>query len=335
MTQKLTLCLVGPRGGGKSAALATFTDCIVQNAHGYPAELRPAAQSITRAAFHGLDSEASRLDILDAGADEYQRLRRDFAEGGAPTDATRLHEYFFRMTLNGEASPPLAERMPALVRIIDAAGAASIADETAPPEAPRELRDDFVKRLAEADAIILVLPMTRFEDSGWVGNLARLVERLAFAADCRAKRVVVAFSHYERLFVRLGPSAFTYACDPAVALHVLRGALRASSWSDGLRALEASGRTAVRFTVFSAHGFVKGFQNPNIDPHIRGDQRFRRAGVDGRRGFNEFWRPFLTADPFLYAALDLENAFMFSFAQIDASTLAGRSPSIRNSTPSS
>ncbi|MBG0808225.1 hypothetical protein IY145_02325 [Methylosinus sp. H3A] len=36
-----------------------------------------------------------------------------------------------------------------------------------------------------------------------------------------------------------------------------------------------------------------------------------------------------------YAAFDLENAFMFSFAQIDASTPAGRSPSMRNSTPSS
>jgi hypothetical protein len=315
MTETLTLCLLGPRGAGKSSLLATATDCVVQNAHGYPIELRPTLQAISRAAFHGFDSSASRLDILDGLADDYQKLRRDFSAGGAATEPTRLNEYFFRLTLNGDAPPALREKAPFLLRVIDAAGAVAVPDDAGVADAPNDLREDFASKLQNADAIVLVLPLVRFEDSSWIGNLARLLERLALSPETRLKRVVVAFSQYERLFVRLGPSAFTYACDPAVALHALRRALLGAPWSDALRALER--RVAVRFIALSAYGFVKTFQNPNIDPHGEGERRFRRNGVAGPRAFAEFWRPFLTADPFLYAALDLDNAFFFSFADID------------------
>jgi hypothetical protein len=273
-------------------------------------------QTITRAAFHGLDSAASKLDILDGLADDYQTLRRDFAERDAPSDAMRIREYFFRLTLNGDAAPEIRERSPYLLRILDAAGDLAVPDDGAPAERSGELRDDFAGKLLGAEAIVFVLPLVRFEDSGWVGSLARLVERLTLAPDRKLKRVIVAFSHYERIFVRLGPSAFTYACDPAVALYVLRRALRAAPWLDSLRALEADGAD-VRFAPLSAYGFVKTFQNPNIDPHRDGERRFSREGAAGAGALNEFWRPFLTADPILYAALGQESAFMFSFAQID------------------
>lgn len=316
MAEKLTICLVGPRGGGKTSMLAAAIDCIAQNGHGYSPDLRPAMQTITRAAFHGFDSAQSKLDIFDGLGDDYQKLRRVFAEGGAPTDA-RAHEYFFRLTLNGDAPRDLLRKAPLLIRIIDAAGAIAIPDETAPADKLTEIRDDFASKLLSAEAIVVVLPLVRFEDSGWVVEVARLFERLAIAPDRKVKRIVVAFSQYERLFVRLGPSAFTYACDPAVALHVLRRSLRSAPWLDSLRALEKGPKIDIRFTVTSAFGFAKTFQNPNIDPHREGERRFLRAGVAGARALNEFWRPFLVVDPIVYAALDLESAFMFSHAQID------------------
>jgi hypothetical protein len=55
-----------------------------------------------------------------------------------------------------------------------------------------------------------------------------------------------------------------------------------------------------------------------MDPHQPGERRFRRAGVDGARAYSEYWRPFLTAEPILYAALGLDSAFTFSHAQLDA-----------------
>lgn len=296
--------------------LAAATDCIVQNAHGYSPDLRPAMQTITRAVFHGFESASSKLDIFDGLADDYQKLRRDFVDGCAPTDA-HSHEYFFRLTLNGDAPRDVSAKAPYLVRIVDAGGDVAIPDETGQTDVLSEARDDFATKLLAADAIVLVLPLVRFEDSGWVGNLARLVERLALAQDQKSRRLIVAFSHYERLFARLGPSAFTYACDPAVALHVLRKSIRSAPWIDSLRALEAGSKVDIRFTVMSAYGFAKTFQNPNLDPHAAGERRFRHAGVAGARAFNEFWRPFLVADPILYAALGLESAFMFSHARID------------------
>ena len=213
----------------------------------------------------------------------------------------------------------IAARAPWLLEIVDAAGEIAVPPDGARVAILNDVKDKFATQLLGADAIVFVLPMVRLEDSGWVSNMARLIDRLAQVKEKRLTRVIVAFSQYERIFARLGPSAFTYACDPALALHVVRKALRAAQWMDGLRALEDGGAgVAVRFTVTSAYGFTKRFQNANVDPHQPGEQRFRRAGLEGARGFNEFWRPFLTAEPILWAALGLDSAFTFSYAQIDA-----------------
>ena len=318
--ERVTICLIGPKNGGKSSLLASATDCIMQSAHGYSSDLRPTMQAITRTEFESSNSAFEHLEILGGHAEEYLKLRHEFADGGAPTDALHTSKYFFRVTLNGAAPAAVFEKAPYFVEIIDAGGDIAIPDDNAPVDIPIESREEFSSILLNAEAIILVMPLVRLEDSGWIANVSRLFERLANTPDKKLKRVVVAFSHYERLFAQLGPSAFTYACDPAVALYVLRNSLRTAQWMDSLRSLEAGANSVtVRFTVTSAYGFAKTFQNPNIDPHLPGERRFRRSGVSGPRAFNEFWRPFLSADPILFATLDLDSAFTFSYAQIDGS----------------
>lgn len=320
MAEKLTICLVGPKKSGKSSLLASAMDCIFQSAHGYPPDLRPAMQAIARAEFDAADAAAMKFEILDKLATDYDRLRRDFAAGGAPTDTLDAYEYFFRLTLNGVAPPEVLEKAPYLIKIVDAGGDIAIPGDDAQVAREDEIRDKFASKLLSAEAIVFVLPLVRLEDSGWVGNMARLIEQLVHAPGKTLKRIVVTFSQYERLFVQLGPSAFTYACDPAVALHVLRKSLRAAPWMDSLRSLEGGvNNVKVRFTVVSAYGFTKTFQNANIDPYQEGERRFRRSSIHGPRALNEFWRPFLTAEPILYAALDLDSAFTFSYAQIDGS----------------
>jgi hypothetical protein len=74
----------------------------------------------------------------------------------------------------------------------------------------------------------------------------------------------------------------------------------------------------VRFCVFSSFGFVKGFQNPNLDPHQTGERRFSRMGAQGRPSLAEFWLPFLAADPIVNAALGLDSAFCFSYERLAA-----------------
>jgi hypothetical protein len=319
MAEKLTICLLGPKKGGKSSLLASLTDCVAQSAIGYSPNLRPTLQAIPQAEFHADDAPSKKMDIFDGLAGDYEKLRREFAEGGVATDTLDTYEYYFRLTLNGTAPPDILAMAPWLLEIVDAGGEIAVPPDGAQVAILNDVKGKLAAQMLAAEAIVLVLPMVRLEDSGWVGNMTRLIQRLAQARDKKLKRLVVAFSQYERLFTRLGPSAFTYACDPAVALYVLRKTLRAAQWMDGLRALEIGEDAAsVRFTVTSAHGFTKRFQNPNIDPHLHGERRFRRAGVDGARGFVEFWRPFLTAEPILCAALGLDSAFTFSYPQIDA-----------------
>jgi len=316
MGEKLTICLVGPKKGGKSSLLASLADCVAQSAFGYSPRLRPALQPISEAEFRAGGPAPKTGEMFDGLVGDYERLRQEFAEGGVATDTLDTYSYYFRLTVNGEAPPDALARAPWLVEIVDAAGEVAVPPDGAQVAILNDVKNRFATQLLESEAIVFVLPMVRLEDSAWIGNMARLIDRLARAQNKRLKRVVVAFSQYERLFVRLGPSAFTYACDPAVALHVLRKALRAARWLDGLRALEPD--VSVRFTAASAYGFAKRFQNPNIDPHQPGEKRFRRAGVEGSRGLGEYWRPFLTAEPILRAVLDLDSPFTFSYAQIDA-----------------
>lgn len=318
MAEKITICLVGPKKGGKSSLLASLADCVAQSAFGYPPSLRPTLQSITETEFYAEAAEPRKPDILNVDHGDYERLKREFAEGGVATDTLDTYEYHFRLTLNGQAPATLLARAPWLLEIIDSAGEIAVPPDGAEVAILNDVKDKLAAQMLAAEAIVVVLPLVRLEDSGWVGNMARLIDRLALSREKKLKRFIVVFSQYERLFTRLGPSAFTYACDPAVALHVLRKSLRAAQWTDGLRALETPWNgVSVRFTVASAYGFAKQFQNPNIDPHQPGEKRFRRLGLEGARAYNEYWRPFLTAEPILYAALGLDSAFTFAYPQID------------------
>jgi hypothetical protein len=320
MAEKVTICLIGPKKGGKTSLLASLSDCVAQSAFGYSPRLRPALQRISEAEFYAEAAEPKKSEFLNVEHGDYERLKRDFAEGGVATDTLDTYEYHFRLTVNGEAPAEVLERGPWLLEIIDSAGEIAVPPDGAEVAILNDVKAKLAAQMLASEAIILVLPMVRLEDSGWIGALARLIDRLALSPDKKLKRLIVAFSQYERMFVRLGPSAFTYACDPAVALNAVRKSLRAAQWMDRLRALEnrRGGGVAVRFTVCSAYGFTKRFQNPNIDPHQPGERRFRRLGIDGPRAFSEYWRPFLTAEPVLCAALGLDSAFTFSYAQLDS-----------------
>jgi len=327
--EKISICLVGPRGAGKSAFVASLTDCVAQNAHGHAPELRPALQAITRTEFERGVAAASKFEILENLVSHYERLREEFAAGGAPTSPSDLYEYHFRLSFNGAAPAELLAKGPQLFEITDIGGDIAAPEEGARSSIPIGVREKFATKLLGADVVLFVLPLLRLEECRWVPALSRLMERLALAPDRKARRVVVAFSQYERLFAQLGPSAFTYACDPAVASYVLRKQVLATPWLDPLRALEAGPRGAkLRFTVFSAFGFTKNFQNPNLDPHRKTDRRFQRPTPSGAPALGEFWRPFLTADPILAAALDEDSAFGFSYAQLEAAERAGEGENV-------
>jgi hypothetical protein len=322
MGEKLTICLIGPHKGGKSSVLATLTDCVKQGVHGYPPQMRPSLQTISADDFHDASGVATR-DILGAESGLYEALRRDFAEGISATDTLETYGYFFRLDLSGRHPRVDPARLPIMMQVIDAAGEIAIPQGGA--SVPDNVRGQFSAQIVSADALIFCVPLVNLENTDWITLLSDLIDRLAAMPDKKLKRAVVAFTQYERLFVRLGPSAFTYACDPRVALYIVRDSLAATPWLEGLRALERH-NIQVRFTVTSAYGFSRKFHNPNIDPHSQGEERrFRRDGIATSRALNEFWRPFLTAEPVLYASLGEDSAFTFSYDDIDGLPRADQS----------
>lgn len=310
--QRMTITLVGPRRAGKSTLIAALPDCVAQGAHGYPPELRLTLQPIGRGEFESGYAAASKYELLESFVSPYERLRETVDSGGEPTPPETPQEYFFR--LNAEASQGEGEAAR-LLEIVDVGGDLAAPEEGQPQPGSVASRVQFSTKLLASDAIVFVLPLLRLEEARWAGSLSRLIERLALAPDRQAKRIVVAWSFYERLFVNFGPSAFTYACDPDVAAHVLRRTLAQAPWLDALHELERKPEVSVRFCVFSSFGFVKGFQNPNLDPQTE-ERRFRRGGAAGRLSLSEFWRPFLAADPIFSAALGLDSAFSFSYESL-------------------
>jgi hypothetical protein len=326
MSDRVTVCLIGPTGGGKTSLLATLTECVTQRVHGYSSEWRPALEPITQEEFDGSNGAGERLNILGVGSGPYEDLRSQFVEGVSATPLYDTYEYFFKLELNGVHDGFPDERLPIFIQVIDAAGEIPIpvgvgttASDTS--DIKIQVRTKFSDQILKAEALVFIVPLVNLEDTDWIKEMSKVIEKIAGHPEKKLQRAIVAFTQYERLFVRLGPSAFTYACDPRVALHVIRNSLQATPWLDGLRRLEkpGSGGVQVRFTVTSAYGFSKRFRNPNIDPHENGgnDRRFRRADIPLGRALNECWRPFLTAEPILYAALKQDSAFTFSYEDID------------------
>ena len=323
MSQKVSICLLGPKGAGKSSLLGSLADCVGQGAYGYSPNFHPVLQPISQVDFLKGPIDRQRADFLTHALTPYERLKQDLVAGAAATNTLDTYEYYFRLSLSDVAARDLKQAGPWLLEIIDSAGDIAMPRDGAQIALLDDVKTKLAKQILASDAIVLALPLTRFDEAEWSGSLSRLADRLMLAKEKNIKRFVVALTFYERLFMNLGPDAFTYACDPSVARHVLRKSLRSSNCFDHIRKLMTSDSgLQLRFTVCSTFGFTKRFQNPNLDPWLAGEQRFRRNGLSDGRAYSEFWRPFLTAEPFLYAALGLDSAFTFSFDQLNGETSA-------------
>jgi hypothetical protein len=315
MDERFTVCLIGPTSGGKSSILATLVDCVTIGAHGFPPDYRFNIQEITETEFTSGQIERPGR-ILDARGGDYEKLRRDFGSAAwGATEVDDTFEYFFRLQITRRISPQNGSSAQTLLRVIDAGGEIATPQDGAGSSVTSEVVDKFSDQISAAEGLIFAVPSVNLSHARWIRSLSELMDRLATRGSGNLKRIMVAFTQYERLFVQLGPSAFRYAVDPRVALHIVRKCVETASWLQKLRALETQiPPVAVRFTVTSSFGFARRYDNPNIDPHQPGEVRFRTGASDAR--YTALWRPFLTAEPFLWAAVGEDTGFTFSFADI-------------------
>jgi hypothetical protein len=140
--------------------LASLADCVAQRAFGYPLSLRPTLQAISHAEAMA-EAAAASQNIFEGPNGDYEKLRRDFVEGGVATDTLDTYEYYFRLTLNGVAPPAVSERAPWLLEIVDAAGELAVPPEGARVAILNDVKDKFAGQMLGAQAIVFVLPMVR------------------------------------------------------------------------------------------------------------------------------------------------------------------------------
>jgi hypothetical protein len=320
MVEKVTTCLIGPGRGGKSSLLASWVECVKQRADGYSPLTNITVRTIDEAGFSSTKADA-RAPILSARRGKFVDLEDLFERPSKwmATDLLNTFEYFFRIVRTTASNP--TDRRTVLLQVVDAAG------EYTAPTGGSELNEGALKKfedhLRETDAIIAVIPLVDFDVAQWRHDVE---EKLLALIDepGKLRRIVIAFTQYERLFVRFGTSAFQFAARRAVARYVIREYLARANWLRSLQRFEADGDRQVRFAVTSSYGFVRGHGNPNLDPHLgpnEPEQRFLPSDRSKGTIARDLWRPFLTADPFLYAALGEDSYFTFRFAALDDSAL--------------
>ena len=325
MVEKVTACLIGPSLSGKSSLLASWIKCLEQRFDGYPPTTTINARLMDEADHTAADTQVP-LSILKMRGREFARLESSFSDPlrFTSTETEKTFQYFFLVS-HGVPGGPAARQIH--LQIVDAAGEYTApTGETAAEGLPADVVEKFGHQIREADAVIAVIPLLNFDSAQWVRDVGDKLQELRDRPG-KLRRIVIVFTQYERLFVRFGSSAFQFASRQAVARFVVQRFLQRAPWLNNLHTFEAGGQRKVRFTVTSAFGFVNGHGNPNLNPYREKEMPFLKfdTRANGDRIDRDLWRPFLTADPFIFAATGEESYFTFPYQIVDPSRpFAGR-----------
>ena len=207
----------------------------------------------------------------------------------------------------------------------------------------KQLKDSLTK----AQALIICQPAGQKLAPSEITGFIRLMSDIAIGRYGRFESIIIAFTKYERLFVKDGPRAFAKATDPSTILQTLKQTvLKDQALATGLRALNCHQDEALQFYALpvSAFGFIRKNGAPNYDQlteqplsalaptpePVRAENPLKNASPRQKiAGFtvptnkqtpatspihpSPHWLPFLTADPFLTAMSGIPSKFMIPF----------------------
>jgi len=334
------LCLLGPPNGGKTTLLRTMASCLALEATGYaPGYVSSFNLSeVQEREFNEGVQEADRRIIKRPTGGRYASEEAQFhareaqiehwGQEVSPRASDGPADYYFSLEwMPGPLNDPdSGQEIPERVQlqIVDAAGDLSTWSRP-PPEDWTEQLDDLDDRLRVMDAAVVVVPLDSHSANLWAAHLYEVIDKLArMPRDERTlKRLVVVFSKYESMFTRFGTDAVSVALRPHAALYTIRREFQHRRWLQRLSQLARGIDIDLRFTVASSLGFIQLFGTPNIDADASkaasSPMRFRvKTGATGELIADPLWRPFMTADPFIFAATGLANAYMFTAQDVEA-----------------
>lgn len=314
--------LIGPPNSGKTSLLASLGAGLTRTGHGYP-------------------DLGLRLKRSLGGAGDHEDLSVRFETFAKvpPTAAPVAYD----LTLEWDAPKRRGVRSQ-VVTIVDTPG-----DALMPGGEPRTLVELAEQTKAEAIVLVLPLDSAipaswdpgRLDPPPWADGLKDLAAGLFERPE--VKRLSIVFSKYEKRFLYFQRAAFACACDEAAMVAILEEA-RDLPWLDWLddapspHALDAltpppaglvrsffrlatagiglapstrnGARRDVGVFLASSYGFLRDFGTPNLEVGAHGPDEDRPVQPDPDHGGNGLWRPFCSADPFVFAALGERSQMM-------------------------
>jgi hypothetical protein len=329
--EEIRIGLMGPTRAGKTNLFETFGNALTSGRHGFPKACRPR---LTKAAdakpVAGLTLVEIRKDRDShkkgpQNSTEWQALAGNTPPtSGEQPMVTRAYDLAY--------SDLHDQRREKAVRLIitDAAGEHTFS-LTPPDESTLEYRYDVAKELGRCQGFVVVVPLASAND-GWIlQELEHWLADLSASAESgpskEPRRVVIALTRYDAMFTDFGCEALRLAADPKVAVEIVSRFVRKGgngiSYRNNLLKFDhsAGGAFRISFVPTSSFGFVPGFGCVNLDPAGAAPEDIGGLVASGSsppsfkvriEGYpdNQFLFPFLTADPFIFAATGLANPFI-------------------------
>lgn len=303
--------LTGPVGAGKTNLFVDIERCIDLGLHGFPQ-------------WRHLGIETDRT---------YRTLVRQ-NHGITPASTRTATDIRFDLRFRAEA--PSVEDESLVVHVRDAPGEAMFprrATEQGQPYNDQinslgEQRKKLDEWFAKAVGIVLVISASRAGGySGFVELVEKVEDFFQKAGEPefeKLERVVVAISMFDLMMLRLGPRALDVATDPEAVLAILNAHMRPAF--DVLRDFRPFGqggrRIDLRFVATSSFGFNTAFGCPNVETeNTKFDPREEHYPEPLHPEKRRY--PYMTADPFVFAAIGINNPFLFTRDEILSGAIRG------------
>lgn len=307
--------LTGPVRSGKTNLFIDFAKCIELNFHGFQQ-------------LHNIEIETDRVN---------RRLLRSYYRNlPDATESVTDIRFNLNVSLPDPDGPQLAgqlEDKQFIIHVRDAPGEAAFPGPEvvgkANPHASKlkELDEWFSK----AKGIVLVISaLNAGTDAGFEALIEKVedfFERAGKPEFEHLERVAIAISMFDLLLLRFGNRSRDIATEPEAVLAILHAHMRpAFDIIKDFRPFPSQEREIdLRFIATSSYGFHPQLGCVNIDTEAEtlnpDNSRFPVPLTPENVRY-----PYMTADPFIFAALGLESPFLFTRDEILSGIMRNKHP---------
>lgn len=307
--------LTGPVRSGKTNLFVDFAKCVELNFHGFQQ-------------LHNIKIETDRVNR--------KLLRTYYRSLPDATESVTDIRFDLELDLPAETGLEPADGLQNRqfnIHVRDAPGEAAFPSEdlsgkTNPhAEKAKELDEWFSK----AKGIVLVISaLNAGTDEGFealIDKVEDFFERAGKPEFENLERVVIAVSMFDLLLLRFGNRSRDIATEPEAVLAILHAHMRpAFDIIKDFRPFPSQEREIdLRFIATSSYGFHPQLGCANIDANAEildpGNSRFPVPLTPDNVRY-----PYMTADPFIFAALGLDSPFLFTRDEILSGILKERDP---------